>query len=63
MAAEVEPAPEEVPFPIVEQSQMPGRFSIRLTFGDPQDLALFHRWITKGGGWAAFGTYVDERRG
>jgi hypothetical protein len=54
---------EEVPFPRVETTQAPYGYGVRFVFGDQQDMALFRRWLVKDGGWAAFGTYVDERRG
>ena len=54
---------EEVAFPVVEITEMPGRFGIRLIFGNQQDLRMFHRWLVKDGGWASFGTWIDERRG
>lgn len=53
-----QPAPE-VPFPVITSQS----HTVSLQFTDPQDRDLFKRWITRGGGWAAFGTYVDERRG
>jgi hypothetical protein len=49
----------QVPFPVITTFS----HTIVLQFSDPQDRDLFKRWLTGGDGWAAFGTYVDERRG
>lgn len=55
-----EPLPE-IPFPAVQTSQGPGRFSVTFTFGHPEDFHLFHYWLVKGGGWAEFGEFADSQ--
>lgn len=52
----VAPDREEIPFPVVTS------FShvVVLQFAEERHRNLFKQWLTKEGGWAAFGDFIDS---